>query len=478
MISESNNEPFRIAIVGGGIGGLFCALAVHHHCSHAGANIKIDVYEQASQYKEIGAGVGLGINAARLVHKLDIGDKLNAVAGHRTGVWISFRRFDNSEEVVTIPVNDTQKVRQAPAARTDLLDLLRESVEERGAATLHVKKACQRVEVSQRTRHESHVTVETLTNIQDLGDIVRIHFADSTTAEANLVIACDGIHSAVRNQFVVDKPLFSGTIAYRGVIPIASLTEWPFPSYSVLWVAKHRHFLVFPISQNKSLNIVAFVTKGVDEVADVEESWTSICDRSDVEEDFAGFDKYVQEIISLMPEKPSKWKLNDRLPLDLWHYFDGKVMLLGDAAHAMLPHLGAGAGQSLEDGWVLGRAVSEYLTAPSNAHFASLSSTAQLYQDVRLPRAQKTQRTSRAAGDTYELQTEDMKDLTFEECLPLIAERTRERMKWVWEEDLDAAYEKMRDEKDNLVDNGVEKKAEMIANGTIVGKQAVGVQAQ
>jgi salicylate hydroxylase len=148
MISKTGNEPFRIAIVGGGIGGLFCALAVHHHCTNAGANIKIDVYEQASQYKEIGAGVGLGINAARLMHKLGIGDKLNDIAGHRTGVWISFRRFDNSEEVVTIPVNDTQKVRQAPAARTDLLDLLRESVEERGAATLHVKKACQRAEVS------------------------------------------------------------------------------------------------------------------------------------------------------------------------------------------------------------------------------------------------------------------------------------------------------------------------------------------
>lgn len=292
------------------------------------------------------------------------------------------------------------------------------------------------------------------------------------------MIACDGIHSAVRNQFVVDRPVFSGTIAYRGVIPIASLSEWPFPSYSVLWVAKHRHFLVFPISQNKSLNIVAFVTKGVDEVADVEESWTSICDRSDVEKDFAGFDKYVQEIIGLMPDKPSKWRLNDRLPLDLWHYFDGKVMLLGDSAHAMLPHLGAGAGQSLEDGWVLGRAVSEYLAGSENAHFASLSSTAQTYQDVRLPRAQKTQRTSRAAGDTYELQTEDMQDKTFEECLPLIAERTRERMKWVWEEDLDAAYEKIRDGKDELAANGVEKKTEMVANGGIPGKQAVAMEGQ
>lgn len=146
--------------------------------------------------------------------------------------------------------------------------------------------------------------------------------------------------------------------------------------------------------------------------------------------------------------------------------------------YTRLPHLGAGAGQSIEDGWVLARAVSEYLASSPNEKFASLSSTAQLYQDVRLSRAQKTQKTSKAAGDTYELQTDDMKDIPFEQCLPMIAERTRERMKWVWEEDLDAAYEKIRDGKDELARDGIDKKAEMISNGTMVGKQAVGVEAQ
>lgn len=446
----STGEPFRIAIVGGGIGGLFCALSVHRHCQRTGAEIEINVYEQAAQYKEIGAGVGIGINAARLAHQLGFGDRLNAIAGHRTGVWISFRRFDNSEEVVTIPVNDNQTVRQAPCARTDLLDMLKAVVEERGAATLHTKKACQRVE--------------------DLGgESVRVHFADQTTADANLVIACDGIHSAVRNQFSVDEPIFSGQIAYRGVIQIKDIKVWPFPSYSVLWLAKHRHFLVFPISQNKQLNIVAFVTKGEGEILDVKESWTSICDRKDVETDFDGFDKYVQDLIALMPEQPSKWRLNDRKPLDRWHYMNGKVMLLGDSAHAMLPHLGAGAGQSLEDGWVLGRALSEHLVSSSNrnGHFESLEKTAALYQRVRLPRAQKTQATSRAAGNTYELQTEDMIDKSLEECLPILAERTRERMKWVWEEDLDAAYEKERDGKNQA------QKAEDIPNSTEIGKTAV-----
>lgn len=422
----SKTTPSRVAIVGGGIGGLFCALCIHHSCSEAGVPVHVDVYEQAAAYKEIGAGVGVGINAARLWHKLGIGERLNAIAGHRTGVWITFRRFDTGEEIVTVPVNDNQTIRQAPCARSELLDLLKDIIEERQAATLHTKKRCSRVE--------------------DLGDSVRLHFADSTSAEADVVVACDGIHSAVRNQFAADKPVISGQIAYRGVIPIASLTPWPFESYSVAWLAKHRHLLVFPISRNKQLNIVAFVTKEKNEVADVKESWTSICDKKDVEDDFAGFDKVAQEVIRLLPEQPSKWKINDREPLDQWHFLNGKVVLVGDAAHAMLPHLGAGAGQAMEDGWVLGRALSEHFAGSTISHFDSLESTAQLYQTVRMPRAQKTQATSRAAGNTYEMQTDDMIDKSFDECCPMIADRTRERMKWVWEEDLDAAYESRRDD--------------------------------
>ena len=148
MVAAPPASPFRIAIVGGGIGGLFCALSIHHHCKSVKAAIEIDVYEQASQYKEIGAGVGLGINAARLVHKIGLGEKLSSMSGHRNGIWISFRRYDNSGEIFTVPVDDSKLVRQGGVARTDLLDMLREAIEERGAATLHTRKACQNIEVS------------------------------------------------------------------------------------------------------------------------------------------------------------------------------------------------------------------------------------------------------------------------------------------------------------------------------------------
>jgi salicylate hydroxylase len=140
-------KPFVIAIIGGGIGGLFAALSLHHHCTPCG-NVEIHVYEQAAQYKEIGAGIGIGVNAARLLHKLGLGEATNKIAGDRNGVWISFRRWDNGEDIVTVPVDDRKPIRQLPVQRSEFLDLLVDAVKDRAAATLHVNKRCRRLLVS------------------------------------------------------------------------------------------------------------------------------------------------------------------------------------------------------------------------------------------------------------------------------------------------------------------------------------------
>lgn len=118
----------------------------------------------------------------------------------------------------------------------------------------------------------------------------------------------------------------------------------------------------------------------------------------------------------------------------------------------MLPHLGAGAGQALEDGWVLARALADYLagalTFPGQRRCAKTTTTLeaamQLYQDVRRPRAERVQAGSRRAGNTYEMQTIEMQPLSFGECLPLLAAAARSQMKHVWEEDVDASYVKLR----------------------------------
>lgn len=107
------------------------------------------MYEQAAQYKEIGAGVGIGINAAKLIHRIGLGDEANAICGHRDGVWISFRRYDNGDEVLTVPSVDQGKVRQLPVHRAEFLDLLYQTINSRNAAMLHTNKACVGVKVGQ-----------------------------------------------------------------------------------------------------------------------------------------------------------------------------------------------------------------------------------------------------------------------------------------------------------------------------------------
>lgn len=416
-MGSKSAEPFRVAIIGGGIGGLFCALSLNHHCKSD--NIAVDVYEQASHYSEIGAGVGIGVNAAKLLHRIGLGDAMNNIAGDRKGVWISFRRYDNGGDIVTVPSpsNDQQQIRQLPVHRAEFLQVLLNAVREREAATLHTKKICRKVEED--------------------GEVARIHFRDGTSATANLVVGCDGIHSSLRAQFAPENPTYSGRIAYRGLVPTSKIEAWwPFQTYSVSWLCKDKHFFVFPISQNQTVNIVAFVSTPEEKLGGLRESWTSTGERSQLAKDFEDFEETVRKVIECMDEKPSKWILNDREPLEQWVWASGKVVLMGDAAHAMLPHQGAGAGQAIEDGYILGRALHDCLTSRGN-----VQNWANLYQDVRLPRAQKAQRTAREAGDVYEMQAEGLKGVDYDACLPKVRDRLKDRMKWVWSEEIDDAYE-------------------------------------
>lgn len=139
-------QPFRIAIVGGGIGGLFAALAIHHHCKSE--NIHIDVYEQAPQYSEIGAGVGIGPNATKLIEKIGLIEETKKIAGKRGGIWFSFRRYDTGEEVLMVPSPETVKTPQLPMHRAEFLDVLVKAIQDRRAAILHTQKRCQRLEVT------------------------------------------------------------------------------------------------------------------------------------------------------------------------------------------------------------------------------------------------------------------------------------------------------------------------------------------
>ena len=170
---------------------------------------------------------------------------------------------------------------------------------------------------------------------------IEVQFEDGANTTVDLVIGCDGIHSAIRDKFVADEPSYSGRVAFRGLVPIKELESWwPLESYSASWLGKDKHFLVFPISQNKTLNVVAFVSMNGEDLGTLKESWSATGQLSEVIEHFADFDEPVQSIISLMSRTPSKWVLNDRNPIENWVFMNGKIALMGDAAHAMLPHQG------------------------------------------------------------------------------------------------------------------------------------------
>jgi len=175
---------------------------------------------------------------------------------------------------------------------------------------------------------------------QDNSGEVQIDFTDGTTSTADFVVGCDGIHSAIRSQYIVDQPQYSGRIAYRGLVPLDSIKAlWPFSTYSVSWLGNDKHFLVYPISQNKFLNVVAFVSEHRSTLGDFKESWTATGDRQELANKFADFSETVRGIIDHMSAQPTKWMLNDRPELHQWTFAGGKVVLLGDAAHAVRPFM-------------------------------------------------------------------------------------------------------------------------------------------
>lgn len=143
----ASQPTFNVAIIGGGIGGLTTAISIHHFYTSLPRTsdipkISITVYEQAVAYKEIGAGVGLGYNAAKLLYRLGIGERVDAISGDRGNAWIAFYRYDNGEEILTIDAPRDGRLKGLSLHRAELLDLLVVIIKEREAAVLETKKGC------------------------------------------------------------------------------------------------------------------------------------------------------------------------------------------------------------------------------------------------------------------------------------------------------------------------------------------------
>jgi salicylate hydroxylase len=242
--------------------------------------------------------------------------------------------------------------------------------------------------------------------VKETEDGVRLNFANGITARGDVVIGADGIHSVVQREIgLVTHPTSEGIMAYRGLIPSERLS-WAKDLRGLnMWMGSGRSFICFPISQGRVINIVAFVPSNLDS----EESWSAPGDLRALAAEYAGWDAPVVEAISALDET-FRWGIYDRPPLPFWS--TARVTLLGDAAHAMVPHFGQGAGQAIEDGFALAILL-------ENAKPADVPARLKAYEQLRSGHTSRVQAASRDAGRFYRSENED------------ISERNRRMGKWM-----------------------------------------------
>jgi salicylate hydroxylase len=356
MVPAMSKTPLHVAIIGGGIGGLAAANALLQR------GMDVSVYEQAAALAEVGAGVALQPNGIRMLRRLGLGDEV-ARCGAR---WLDpqFCRADGSYVAPMWPADLANEIEFYGLHRADLLGMLVHRLPGDIAKTGH---RCIGFE-------------------QDEEQAV-LAFANGVRATADVVVAADGIHSTLQ-RFVgaPSAPLPSGSVAYRGVVSAASVS-WP-PGAMRNWLGAGKHFLVYPVRAGELINYVGVVP--TDE--QMKESWSTPGDRAALAQEFAGWDPMVEAIIAQVTTT-FRWGLYDREPLSTWSR--GRLTLLGDAAHPMLPHAGQGANQAIEDAVALAAVL-------SRADRASAPRALLMYESLRRERCGRIQRSARVNGARYD----------------------------------------------------------------------------
>jgi salicylate hydroxylase len=342
-----------IAIIGGGIGGLSAAALLLR------AGFDVHVYEQAKNLGEVGAGINIGPNASRILYRIGIADELG-----RIGVKpASFdqRRWDDGRILLRSPLGDAVETAfGAPYYTFHRGDLHR--------ALTHTI-AADRIHLAHRFTH-----------LVDSGDRVEAHFENGASISVDLLVGADGIQSVVRHALVgPEKPHFTGCVAYRGLVPSNRLRHLDLEFTNQIWMGPSAHFVHYFVSAGRAVNFVGITEQD----SWLGESWV---DHGEITDALALFQGWHDQVLSIIgaADETYKWALFDRSPLQRWSA--GRVTLLGDACHPMLPFMGQGAAQAIEDGATL----KGCLLKLSNDVPAAL----QLYEKLRLPRASQLQKMS------------------------------------------------------------------------------------
>ncbi|MFL5062610.1 MAG: FAD-dependent monooxygenase [Xanthobacteraceae bacterium] len=330
----------RMAIVGGGIGGLTAALALLRR------GIDVDVYEQAPELKEVGAGVQISSNGTRVLYALGLQEAVERISSIPTAkeirLWSTgqtWKLFDLG--AISIELYGFPYVLMH---RRDLHGILAEAIGGLKPDALHLGMRC--IDVAQS---DTSVT---------------LRFATGETAQAPLAIGADGVHSQVRaSLFGAGAAQFTGCIAWRGIVPMERLPAQVSRTCGTNWVGAGGHVVHYPLRRGELMNFVGILERTDWQI----ESWTIRGTTEELANDFRGWHADVHAIIRNI-EEPYKWALMVRPPMP--HWTKGRITLLGDACHPMLPLLAQGAVMALEDGFVLARCLGTYADhATAFAHY-------------------------------------------------------------------------------------------------------------
>ncbi|TBU27684.1 FAD/NAD(P)-binding domain-containing protein [Dichomitus squalens] len=403
-------SKFSIAIVGAGLSGLISALSLQKFAP----DVEFAIYDAVSELSEIGAGIGLAPRAWAIIQAIGLEEALLKVAGDGGQPCIPHmhRKSDQAEGVIIDrTVRDEMNY---SFFRAELQRVLLEHLFPKNIVRLNKRL------VSYVQRSDGSAIVELL-------------FEDGSTAQCDVLLGCDGIRSRIRaNMYsqLADQaqaegrhdeasrlrshitPVFSGEIVYRCLIRKDTLPEGvsEHPAFNasdlIIYCGKNRHIVTYPVSQGRVLNVGAGVSYPEQEGTIYEGSWTSAAGREEITKEFVGWEADVQELVQYV-NGGLKWVINvvTKLPT----YVHGRVALVGDAAHAMGHHLGAGAGQSFEDAFLLAKLISHPGVTKGN-----IPVVLGIYDEVRRPFTQHVAALARRRGKLHHLDSPELAWLTAE----------------------------------------------------------------
>ncbi len=348
----------RVLIAGGGIAGLTTALA----CLKAGLDVQL--FEQASEFSEVGAGIQIGPNAARVMRAIGVEEQLDRCASFPEYQELRLGQYNMSISRTPLGASAVERY-GAPyylLHRCDLLDVLSNTLIQRAPDVMRMSTAA--------------------TGYRNTATGAALIFADGSEAEGDVVIAADGIHSVLAGQMLgVRKPRFTGNVVWRAMVPATERLKAIVPNSMCVWVGPERHCVTYWLRNRTVLNFVGAVER--DDWTS--ESWTESGPKEEFVRDFGNWCKPLAATVEAAGEC-LRWALFDRDPFPQWT--DGHVALIGDACHPMLPFLAQGAAMGIEDAWVIAQSVATM----SN----DVPGALKRYEDLRKPRTSRVQAAARA----------------------------------------------------------------------------------